>query len=135
MRVGATGPLRGNDVYGTLTGQSVTSGAPRGGIASYRVSVQNDSGLSERLFLRGQPSASGFTVRYRTPNGANVTDNVVAGTFRTPALTPGGTYVLQVEVTVTRQAAPSLARTVRTKSTVDPLLSDTVRFTTQRRPS
>jgi hypothetical protein len=133
IRVGASGPLRGNDVYGTLTGQSVTSGARRGGLTSYRVSVQNDSGLAERLLLRGQPSLRGFTVRYRTPTGVNITNQVVAGTFRTPAINPGGTYVLRVEVTVTRQAAPSLARTLRTTSTVSNLRSDTVRFTTQRR--
>jgi hypothetical protein len=132
VRVGAAGPLRGNDVYGTLIGQSVSSGAPRGGTAAYRVSVQNDSGLSERLALRGQPSARGFVVRYRTPSGANITTNVVAGTFRTPPLRPGGTYVVRVEVTVTRRAAASQARTVRATSAVDGRF-DTVLFTTRRR--
>lgn len=56
-----------------------------------------------RVTLRGTPSNSDFRVRYtRSSDGANITSAVVAGTYRTAALT--GNNCFQYRVTVTRSS-------------------------------
>lgn len=60
--------------------------------------IQNDGPLSESFFVRGTASNRDFRVRYL--NGASdITPSVVAGTYRTGALTPQGTKLLTVEIT------------------------------------
>ncbi len=133
IRLG-TQSLLGNDLYNTTAaGQTVTARTPRGATVSYFVSAQNDALFADALRLRGSPSSPAFTVRYLV-GGSDVTVPVTRGDYRTPALAPGSSQVVRVDVTV-RTTAPAgsvLEGTVIVKSDGDVTLKDTVGFTTRR---
>jgi subtilisin-like proprotein convertase family protein len=135
IRVGAAGPLAGNDTYNaTGQGQSRTASAPRGGSVTFRIPVQNDASVRERLRLSGAGSAAAFGVVYRAPDGRDITAGVRAGTFRTPRLEPGATYLVRAVVTV-KTNAPAGARLTRKLTASSPInatVRDTVSFTTRR---
>ena len=71
----STGPLVGNDIYNaTGAGQTSTGTAARSQSVTYYLTAQNDASVGERLRLRGQGSTAGFTVVYRNPAGADITN-------------------------------------------------------------
>jgi hypothetical protein len=130
-----TGPLVGNNVYNTTgSGQTRTGTAARGGRVTYYVSAQNDASGAERLWIRGQGSTRWFTVLYRNPAGANITNEVTNGTYRTPNLAPNGTHQIKVIVTVDNAApgSASVTRTLTAFSTTQPPIKDAVGFVTSR---
>jgi hypothetical protein len=130
-----TGPLVGNDLYGTTgAGQTRTGTAARGHHVTYHASIQNDAPFAERLRVRGQSSSPNFTVVYRNPAGATITNQVTAGTYTTPNLPTGGAHRITITVAV-RNTAPvhaSVTRTLTATSTAHPTVKDTVRFVTSR---
>ncbi len=135
IKRGAAGALQGNNIYNTLTGQTVSGSAARGRSITYFASVQNDAAFTEPLRVRGQASTTNFTVVYRNPAGVNITGAVtsVSG-YTTPDLATGATHPIKVVVTV-RNTAPrnaSTARTLTAISTIRPPIKDTVRFITNR---
>ena len=134
VKRGATGALRGNNIYNTLAGQTASGSTPPGQSVTYYVSVQNDAPFADRLRLAGRPSTVHFTVRYFDPAGANITNQVTAGTHRTPTLGPQATYQVKVTVTASRSApnGASVARTLTAASTTHPGMKDTVQLVTTR---
>lgn len=134
IRRGASA-YRGNDVYGTLTGQTVYGSAGAGGTVTYTASLQNDAPFADTLTVRGAGSTTRFRVRYRNPAGENITAAVVAGTYTTPALAPGATAKVTITVTVlhTAPAGATLDRTLKVTSVAQPSVRDKVRATTRRR--
>ena len=105
VRLGSTGAFVGDDVYNTTgIGQSVGGGVSGGGIVAFGISIQNDGVLTERLKVKGTKSTSAnYTVRY-THGKTNITKAVVAGTFKTPLLAFGASYLITVSVTVASTA-------------------------------
>lgn len=104
----------GDDLYARL-GQSVLTLLPRGGSATYRVSVQNDGLTTERMVLDDVSSAPGVTIRYLA-GGRDVTGAVRRGTYRTPVLAYGQTHVLDVRVRVSPTASVRRGRTVAVRA-------------------
>lgn len=134
IRVG-TGAIAGNDTYNaTGQGQSRTGSAARGGSVTFRIPVQNDASVRERIRLSGGGSGPGFGVVYRTPDGRNITAAVRAGTYRTPRLAPGASYVVRAVVTVkaTAPAGARLTRKLTASSPTNGAVRDTVSFTARR---
>lgn len=136
IRLGIHDGNHGDDVYNRSgSGQTRRGAAAPGSRVDYYVSLQNDALVADRLLVRGAGSGRGFTVRYLDPAGADVTNQVTAGTYRTPDLAPDRARTLRVAVTVRGGAGPgaSLAGTVTVRSVTDPSRTDTVRFITRRR--
>jgi hypothetical protein len=134
IRRGA-GPLAGDGIYNTTgVGQTRRGSAARGRSVTYYASIQNDGRVADTFRLRGQASTRRFAVVYRNPAGANITNAVTNGTYRTPNLATAGTHRITIIVTV-RNAAPHhawLARTLTATSTIQPASKDTVRFIIRR---
>ena len=125
----------GDGLYNTTgAGQTRTGSAALGGSVTYFVSAQNDAPFAEQLRIKGQPSSTQFTVQYRNPAGVNITSQVIAGSYRTPVLAPGGIHLIRAIVTIlpSAPANATLARTVTVTSDTHPTIKDTVRFVTSR---
>jgi hypothetical protein len=130
-----SGTLVGNNIENTTgSGQTRSGSAGRGHSITYYASIQNDAAFAERLLLHGQASTPRFTVAYHNRAGTNITNHVTAGTYTTPDLVTGGTYVVRITVTVRNTAPPNavVARTLTSISTSDTTRRDTVKFVTSR---
>ena len=94
-------PLKGTFVgAGTyVAGQRVTTKLKgRARKATFQVRVTNRGDASERIAVLGTRKSAKFAVVYRA-GGKNVTAAVLAGSFLTGSLEPGGSTVLTVKVT------------------------------------
>ena len=134
LRIGAHGAFIGADVLAaTGAGQGWTAAAAPGRTATFTVKLRNAGTDPDRLQVTGRPGVPGFAVRYFN-GAADVTNRVVAGTFRTGQLAPGAAAALRVVVTVGANA-PAGARTTRlvtAASVADDAAVDGVRFTVRR---
>ena len=134
IKLGATGALKGDDVYNTTgVGQTARATVPRGSTATFWVSAQNDAPFEDALRLRGTASNTAFKVTY-TVLGADVTAAVTSGAYTTVALGPGDSVLIKVVVKAraTAPAGASLTGTMAVKSDSFPTFRDTVRFVTTR---
>jgi hypothetical protein len=130
-----SGTLAGNNVYNTTgVNQTRTGSAAPGRTITFRISGQNDGSVAGRLRLSAAGTAvTGYVVKYF--NGSTeVTAAVNAGTFQTPVLAVGGTFLLTAKVTVKAAAAggSSVSRLVTARSVDDPSKLDVVRFIGKR---
>lgn len=95
---------KGNNIYNTTaTGQKVTapffSTSPGSETWTFGISIQNDGSTSDRSKVQATGTArTGWTVRY-FHGSTNITSAVVGGTFRTPLLAAGATYLIKAKVT------------------------------------
>ena len=111
----------GKDVYGGWRDQRVvTKHLPRDRTKVARVRLQNDGNGRERFRVKSHTRNADFKVRY-VHKGRNVTNKVVAGSWRTPALAPGDKTTVKVRITRTNRADRGDRRrfVVRTSSMVD----------------
>ncbi len=134
IRKGATGAYSGDGVYNTTgVGQTKSGSAARGATVTYWVSAQNDAPFTDVLRLKGTASNTRFRVTY-TAAGVDITAAVVAGTYTTPVLGPGDSFLVKVVVKVkaTAPAGSSLTGSMIIKSDSDPARRDTVKFVTGR---
>ncbi len=136
IRLGTSGPLAGNNVYNTTgAGQTRTGSAARGATITYGVSIQNDSTTSaDRFKVKATGAAtSQYTVTYLS-GVTDITSAVVAGTYLTPFLAPGGSYLITVRVKVRSNAAvgSSVARLVTLTSVANPSKRDAVKLVGRR---
>jgi hypothetical protein len=100
----ASGRWVGGDVHNAVgRGQTRETRIGRGGVATYLVRVQNDTGATDRFEVHGGRGDRRWQVRYRT-GGRDVTARVTAGRFRVGPLAPGEAVVLRVVVRPTRFA-------------------------------
>ncbi len=134
IRKGAHGAFKGDGVYNTTgAGQTKSGSAARGSTVTYWVSAQNDASFADALRLKGTASTSRFRVTY-TALGADITTEVVDGTYTTVELGPGDSVLIKVVVKV-KSAAPagsSLTGSLVVKSDEIPTRRDTVKFVTSR---
>jgi hypothetical protein len=137
VRVGASGPFTGNNIYSfEAIHQVVTAKAPAGGTVSYEVSIQNDAPKfkdSFRVEVAG-PDVPGYAARYYA-GATDITAAVVAGTFHTRKIPPGGSSSITVVIHVKAAAATGSAfrRTLTAISDGDPAESDAVKVIARRR--
>ncbi len=115
-------PWVGNNIYNT-TGTNQTNKQPAAGayepgdFFEWQVTVQND-GAADRFKFRATGAGSTFTYRHGT---TNITNAVVAGTFKTPSLASAGTYTITV-----RALIATGQRLITIKSVADPTKVDAV---------
>jgi len=129
-----TGSLIGNNVY-NLTGvnQTKTGSTTRGSTITFGLSLQND-GASDTFEVRATGSTtSQYTVVYFR-NSTNITSAVVAGTYTTPVLAKGDTFLITAKVKVNSSAAvgSSVTRLVTVTSVADSSKKDAVKFIGKR---
>lgn len=133
------GPWIGNNIYNT-TGEGQAAkvnwfdSTPGWQRWIFGVSVQNDGSSSDRIRIQATGTAlDGWTVRYYD-GSTNVTSAVVNGTFTTPSLSPGGSYVLKVKVTRDAESfdVETLRRLVSLTSVNNPNKVDAVRVVLKR---
>ncbi|MEP7379436.1 MAG: fibronectin type III domain-containing protein [Chloroflexota bacterium] len=135
IRLG-TGTFIGNNIYNTTgLNQAKTGAKLRGATIKFGISIQNDGSSADsfRLAVSGASSAM-YTVTY-WHGTTNITAAVVAGTFSTPSLAPGKTYLVTVKVKVNSSATKgsSTTRLVTISSGGDPTKHDAVSFTGKRK--
>jgi hypothetical protein len=134
VRVGA-GAFVGDNVYNaTGAGQSMTGSAAGGGTITFAISIENDGNGYEPFEVQATGAATGaYTIRFFRGT-ADITAAIVAGTYRTPSLAPGGTYLITARVTVrsTATAGSSVTRLVTITSGADVPTKDTIKFIGKR---
>lgn len=133
IRLGTSGVLAGNDRYNTTgAGQTKAGSGARGSTVTFGISVQNDGTAKERFTVKATGSArTGYGVRYLRGT-TDITSEVIAGTYRTASLAPGGTELILVRVSIKRAAAAgsSVSRLVEARSSAGP--KDVVKLTAKR---
>lgn len=134
IRVGTSGTYTGNNVYNTTAvGQSKTASAPQGSSVTFSLSIQNDGEVDDRFLVLAAGSTSSYVVKYLLGT-TDVTAAVVAGTYQTPTLAPGGTHLLtaKVKVTTSATAGSKVTRKVTITSVNDHGAKDAVKFIVMR---
>ena len=117
----AGGPQLGDNIY-NLDGAGQTVGGHKarryhiGAVRWFYVYAYNDGTASDantigatktftaEVAAAASLAADPYLVQYYSPSGADITAAVVAGTFQTPSLAPGGRYGIKVKVTVMPEA-------------------------------
>jgi hypothetical protein len=128
-------PWTGNNIYNTTaTGQRVTTpwyDTSPGILAwTFGISVQNDGTAGGRFkVVATGATRAGWQVRF-FHGTTNITSAVVAGTFRTPPIAAGATYLIKAKLTRAEDGFYSgdIARLVTLTSVADPTKKDAVRL-------
>lgn len=134
VRLGTSGAFTGNNVYNTTgVGQKKTGSAPVGSTVTFNISIQNDGSANDNFKVLAAGSSTTYNVKY-LDGLANVTAQVVAGTYQTPSLAPGATRVLTVKIKVKSGAAvgSKVNRLVTITSVADGTKIDAVKVTVKR---
>ena len=121
----------GNGVYNT-TGANQTRSANlrRNQTGQFIVRIRNEGSASDAIRVKGTAGNARFTVRYFN-GAANVTNQVVAGTFRFNGVPVNATRILTVKITVAGNAPFGSTRSVlvTSSSVADPTKKDVVKAT------
>jgi hypothetical protein len=128
------GPWLGNNIY-NATGAHQTAVVTGGGTAllgiyyTFGISIQNDGSATDRFRVKATGAPSAWVVTY-SRGTTNITSAVVAGTYRTPSLAPGATYLISARITLPQSSnwSFSVARLVTIRSVGDPATIDAVKF-------
>jgi hypothetical protein len=117
IRVATSSVFVGNNVYNTTgANQARSANVRRGRMGQFVVRIRNEGNASDSIRVRGTASSGRFTVRYFN-GAANVTNQVVAGTFRFNNVPANGTRQLTVRITVAANAVVNSFKTVVITST------------------
>ncbi|MEO7987747.1 MAG: hypothetical protein ABI766_14545 [Gemmatimonadales bacterium] len=124
------GPFLGDDMYNaTATGQAATVdnfNELERAFYTFDVSIQNDGSTADAFEVKATGTAStGWTVTYFRGT-TNITSAVVAGTYETPPVLPGATYVITARITVDQGG--DIVRLVTIQSVADATKVDSVKF-------
>lgn len=134
LRTTLDGAPVGEDVYdATGAGQTADKSTTAGRAVTYRVTVENDGAQSTKFHLVGGRSTARYTVEYRS-GGRDITSQIIAGSYTTPALAPGGTDRVDVRITP-GASAPSgseLTRLLTATATVGVTVADSIQLVTRR---
>jgi hypothetical protein len=129
----AQGPFVGNNIYNTSgAGQTATVknygplAEVEGAYYTFDISIQNDGNRADRFKVKATGTGTrSWTVTY-THGATNITSAAVAGTYQTPSLAPGATYLIRARITI--NTGGNVARLVTIRSVVDPTKIDAVKF-------
>jgi hypothetical protein len=119
IRKSGSQPFRGNDVYGTMSGQRAKATSRHDGETTTAVvRFQNDGNVADRFTIRRYTAPGPFKVRLRLPQGAKTS----------PLLAPGESWTVRIRVTRTRAVEPGDVVRVRTvaRSVTDAARQDAV---------
>ena len=128
IRGGLASAYRGDDIYNqTGTGQTFVRQARSGFGDQFNVKIENDGSVDDSFWVHGAGSSTKFKVTYWS-GPLNVTPDVVAGTFQTDALTPGGSQILTVFIFAKRgvRLGTWMTDPISVTSDADPTVSDVV---------
>ena len=100
---GRSGPFVGGGQYGASKQTASQKLGRRTRAVSFEVRVTNRGDVADRITVLGAPRGTTFKVAYFA-GGKNVTADVVAGTYSTGSLRPGGTVLLTVKISRARHA-------------------------------
>ena len=129
-----TGSLIGNNVYNTTgVNQTKTGSTTRGNTITFGISIQNDA-ASDRFTVQATgTSTSLYSVSYFR-NSTNITAAVVAGTYATPTLANGSTFVItaKVKVNSTATVGSNVTRLITLTSVGDATRKDAVKLIAKR---
>jgi opacity protein-like surface antigen len=130
------GPWLGNNIY-NATGAHQTavwtqgpgSAFLSGDYYTFGISIQNDGSAADRFKVKATGAASAWTVTYAR-GSTNITSAVVAGTYRTPSLAPGATYLISARMTInfSPNLSENLTRLVTIRSVANSTKLDAVKF-------
>ena len=131
------GAWLGNNID-TATGahqSAVTAVLPAGATAGYYfftfdISIQNDGSAADRFTVKATGARSAWVVTY-SRGTTNITSAVVAGTYRTPSLAPGATYLTHAKIVnnfSVNVLSYSVARLVTIRSIASSTKLDAVKF-------
>jgi hypothetical protein len=95
-------------------------------VHKFRISIQNDGTAAERIKVKAGGSGAGWKIQYFHLT-TNITTEVVAGTYRTPLLAAGGSYLIKAKLT-TRADPLKVVRLVTLTSGHDSSRQDAVKF-------
>ena len=133
IRGGYTETWKGNNIHNTTAlHQKAVGGTfspPVGEVHKFKISIQNDGTVLDRIWVRAGGSGEGWKVQYFAGT-TNITPGVLAGTYRTPALSPGGSYLIKAKLT-TRGQPVKIVRLVTLSSAHEPARRDAVKFVMQ----
>ena len=102
---------------------------PAGEVHTFRISIQNDGTVMDRIWVKAAGSGEGWKIQYYA-GPVNITADVVAGTFRTSSLAPGGSWVIKAKLT-TRAHPLKVVRLVTLRAAHEPAKVDAVKFVMQ----
>ncbi len=138
IKVSTASAYLGNDIYSTTAaGQTVAVKAARGTKKTFLIQVQNDGNSLDQLAIKGAGAQKGFTITYLL--GANgttsITSQVIAGSYTTIALAPGGTTVFRAVIGVKATATIGTVKAflVTAASAHDASVTDVVRASVKAR--
>ena len=132
------GPWLGNNIYNatgahqTAVEVAIGPGAwPLGSYYTFGISIQNDGSAADRFRVRATGAPSAWVVTY-SRGTTNITSAVVTGTYRTPSLAPGATYLISARITLPQSSNSNLsgnvARLVTIRSVANSTKVDAVKF-------
>lgn len=106
--------LIGNNVYGTTgANQTRSTTAAASMTRTFVFSMQNDSSVGNAITVQGPAAMPGFTVRYLAglSGTTDITSRVVAGTYTTSVVPPGGVRSLRLLITASLGTATGTSGT------------------------
>ena len=117
IRLSTQSAFVGNNVYNTTgASQARSANVRRGQTGQFVIRLRNEANVVDALKVKGTAGNARFTVRYF--NGSvNVTNQVVAGTFRFNGVPANGTRTLTVKITVAANATVNSTRAVLVTAT------------------
>lgn len=127
------GPLLGNNIYNaTGAGQQAIrenagSAEVEGAYYTFVISIQNDGNRADSFRVKATGAASKAWIVTYARGATNITPAVVAGTFQTPSLAPGATYLIKAKISI--NMGGNITRLVTIRSVADPTKIDAVKFT------
>ncbi len=126
----------GNDIYNAdAAGQTKTASKSPGTWTTFKISIQNDGGVTDKFSVAPSGSSvTGYVIRYFVGT-ADVTTAVTSGSFQTAPLGPGAIYVLKAKVKTKSSAAKgsSINRLITITSAADSDRIDAVQFVVSRK--
>ncbi|MBI3922583.1 MAG: hypothetical protein HY318_14265, partial [Armatimonadetes bacterium] len=115
MRLKTDATYQFDDIYDpTGANETISTMTLANGMKDFRVRVQNDGNMLDTYTVVGDPGGSGWSVKYfEYPSGADITTDVLAGTYTLPDLAPKITRDLWFEVTPDSSVAAGDTKTVQ----------------------
>jgi hypothetical protein len=129
------GAAVGSGTFNTTgAGQSRSAKVGSSATAPFAISIQNAGDAPDSFLVSSAAQAvSNYTVSYSL-DGADITSQVVDGTFSTPILAPGESLVIDARVSVGNAGSGSkVKRVVTLTSQGDPTKQDAVSFLVRHR--
>lgn len=123
--------LNGNNQTQTLSVQPNQT-------ATFYIKMENDGGAQDTFAVKGDSGSGGWDVKYyaQKAGGNNITDSIIAGTWKTSALVPGQFQEIRLEVKPSSSVPPNTTRRILITSTslVDTTKKDAVKASTEVLP-